>query len=194
MAKENWSNGDSVSADNMNAINGIDGNTGMTLDGQDIDGHGPKLILPDHVQGVIKTENSSFFTFIENAEMSYDEGITWTTLVNITISRSGFASRLYIDSASVAGTKVTPGYVKIRMPLGVNWDTNLLGTQQMYSSLYPVLSHVTPEPGAFSKYINNSTPIDIFPGDFTTWADADVVELFRGTSMLFTLHPFDATA
>ncbi len=170
-----------------NAINGVDANTGIILDGADEDGHGPKLDLADHVQNVLLKKNFSYFESNFALQASVDGGSTYTVNFNVDIMRVAqiVTIRFLANTVFIMGVSGQP--IMIRPNGGGNWDANLFGLQDSFSQVFP-LSTLSTIKSLTAYYTGVLNDIQIFESNIANFALNDDITLAKGTTIMTTLN------
>ena len=187
MAKTVQAIGTTLLPEYSNAINGVDANTGIILDGADTDGHGPKLDLSSHVQNVLLKENFTYFEPNFDLEASVDGGSTYTVNFSVDIMRVAQIVTIRFLANTVFVMAVAGQPVMIRPDGGGNWDDNLFGQQDSFSQVFP-LSTLSAIKGLTAYYTGVLNDIQIFESNRANFAINDDISLAKGTTIMTTLN------
>lgn len=192
MAKTDLENGDFVTPDYLDKINGTSASTGHKHDGFDVDGSAPKVDLVNHVDGVLPIQNfGEGVSAVFNVKFSADGGSTYPTTAAIGMSRIGTVIVLtFLQDLNVPSVT---GVVIHVLPVTGNWPSNIFGTSTTLKSAMLVVAQQAPTADTYlaqGRYNGNTSSMWIGPWDsnFTGGGDVDISE---GSSIIYGISPFE---
>ncbi len=194
MSKTLFTIGTVVQPPVMTALMGTDGSSGIIHDGQDIDGHAPKIVLTSssNVTGVLPVDNMGG-TLFTTVQFSLDNGSTYSVNKAVQLARVGNVTTLMMANGQDLDEDMTAvGPLLIRPQVG-DWPFNIFGNSNniINSNYFRMLVSPAPTPNlsqGYMIYSGSTAPIEVRNPDGSAFNISDNIRIFGGSYAAFSIE------